>query len=192
MKKYIIMTLVGILISSCATTTEKEIRNLERFDKVNLTGRVELKLEKNANNSVEILTKKDADMAGITTEVRNGELFIYHEDDCDSCKTPKYIVKLNHSGISDLTLTGVIRISLDEVISQTNLAIRGDGVLNGNIEVAVDNLHVDLNGISNMYISGSADTSDLKISGIGFFNVRNLETKSGKNVSEGLAIINKL
>ncbi len=185
------MTLLVILFNSCNTTKEKETRNLERFDKVNLVGRVELHLEINSYHSMEIMTKNASDIANLITEVHNGELYIYHEKDCDNCKTPKYIIYLNHSGISDLTLTGKITFISDDGISQKDLVISGDGILNGNLEVSVNNLSVDLKGISNMYISGYADTSNLKIAGIGMINAANLKTKSSEKVSEGIAIINK-
>lgn len=185
------MTLLGILFISCNTAKEKETRNLERFDKVNLVGSVELHLEKNSSQSMEIMANNASDIAGLITEVRNGELYIYNEKDCDFCKNPNYIIYLNHSGISDLTLNGRIKLISDDEISQKDLVIRGVGVLYGNLEVSVNNLSVDFNGISNMYISGDADTSNLKINGIGMINAGSLKTKSGKKASNGIAIINK-
>lgn len=191
MKKYIFMTLLVILFNSCNTTKEKETRNLERFDKVNIIGKVELHLERNSNHSMEIMAKNASDIADLITEVRNGELYIYHEKDCDNYKNPKYIIYLNHSGISDLTLTGIITLISDDGISQKDLVISGNGILSGNIEVSVNNLNVDLKGVSNMHISGYADTSNLKIAGVGMINAGSLKTKSGKKVSRGIAIINK-
>ena len=191
MKKYLFITLFGILLASCSTTNEKETRNLESFDKVNLVGSVELHLERNSSHSMEVMANNASDIAGLITEVRNGELYIYTEKDCDYCKNPNYIIYLNHSGLSDLTLTGKIKLISDDGISQKDLVIRGVGVLNGNLEVSVNNLSVDFNGISNMSISGYADTSNLKITGIGMINAANLKTKIGKNVSEGIAMINK-
>lgn len=191
MKKIIFIALVGILFTSCNTTKEKETRNLERFDTVNLVGNVELHLKRNSNHSMEVMANNAADLENLITEVRNGELYVYHEKDCDYCETPKYSINLNHSGISDLTLTGKITLKSDDGISQKDLVISGDGILNGNLEVSVANLSVDLNGITNISISGYADTSNLKVTGIGMINAARLKTKSGQNVSEGIALINK-
>ena len=191
MKKYLFIIVFGILLSSCSTTNEKETRNLEKFDKVNLVGSVELHLERNADHSIEIMANNASDIAGLITEVRNGELYIYNEKDCDYCKNPNYIIYLNHSGLSDLTLTGRIKLISDNGISQKDLVIRGVGVLNGNLEVSVNNLSVDFNGISNMSISGNVDTSNLKLNGIGMINASSLKTKSGQNASNGIAFINE-
>ena len=191
MKKIILITLFGILFTSCSITNEKETRNLERFNKVNLVGKVKLHLEKNSSHSVEIMAKNTSDMANLVTEVRNGELYIYNKKDCDYCKTPKYTIYLNHSGISDLTLTGKIKLISDDEISQKDLVIRGNGILNGNLEVSANNLSVDLNGITNINISGYADTSNIKVTGIGMINATRLKTKGGHNVSTGIALINK-
>ncbi|WP_291869579.1 DUF2807 domain-containing protein [Maribacter sp.] len=191
MKKYIFIALVVIFFNSCSITNEKENRSLERFDKVSLVGNVELHLERNSVHSMEVMANNAADIANLITEVRNGKLYIYNKKDCDNCKNPKYIIYLNHSGISNLTLTGIIKLLSDDGISQKDLAISGDGILNGNLEVSVNNLNVDLKGISNIYISGYADTSNLKITGIGMINAASLKTKSVKKVSEGIVFINK-
>ncbi|MGC1516342.1 MAG: DUF2807 domain-containing protein, partial [Maribacter sp.] len=106
-------------------------------------------------------------------------------------ETPKYIIYLNHSGISDLTLTGVIKVISDDVISQNDLTIRGDGILNGDLEVSVTTLNVDLKGITHIKISGYTDTSNLKVTGIGMINATRLSTQNDQNVSEGIALINK-
>ena len=193
MKKHILMTLFGVLFNSVSRTKEKEkeTRNLERFDKVNLVGKMELHLERNSHHSMEIMTKDAYDLADLVTEVRNGELYIYHEKDFENRKTPKYIIYLNHSGISDLTLNGIITLISGDGISQKDLVIRGEGILNGNLEVSVNNLSVDLQGISNLYISGYADSSILRVAGIGMINARSLKTKISRKVSEGIAIINQ-
>lgn len=191
MKKIIFITLFGILLSSCSTTNEKETRNLKSFDKVNLVGDVELHLERNSVHSIEIMAKNASDIAELRTEVLNGELYIYNEQDCNTCSSPEYTIYLNHTGISDVNLTGVITLNSDDEIRQADLTIGGNGILNGNLEVAVTNLNVDLNGISNLSISGAADTSDLKINGIGLINAANLKTKSSKKASHGIAMIKK-
>ncbi|WP_108869107.1 GIN domain-containing protein [Aquimarina aquimarini] len=191
MKKYIFITLFGILFTSCSVTNKEETRNLERFDKVNLVGNVELHLERNSNHSIEIVAKNTSDMADLITEVRNGELYVYNEKSCGNCKNSKYIIYLNHSGISGLNMTGVITLISEDKINQKDLVISGDGILNGNLEVSVTNLSVNLKGLSNINISGYAATSNLKVTGIGMINAAKLKTKSSKNVSKGITMINK-
>ena len=191
MKKYIFIALVGILCTSCTTIKEREIRNLEKFDTVHLVGNVEFHLKQNSDHAVEIIANNASDIANLITEVRNGELYIYNKKECDHCETPKYIIYLNHSGISDLTLTGVIKVISDDVISQNDLTIRGDGILNGDLEVSVTTLNVDLKGITHIKISGYTDTSNLKVTGIGMINATRLSTQNDQNVSEGIALINK-
>ncbi|CAN0584478.1 unnamed protein product, partial [Ectocarpus sp. 12 AP-2014] len=110
--------------------------------------------------------------------------------ECNNCQTPEYDMYLNHTGISDIDLTGVIKLISDDGISNTHLTIHGNGILRGNLDVSVTDLSLDLKGISNMSVSGDADTSDLKIAGIGMINASGLKTKSGKNVSKGIAMIN--
>lgn len=191
MKKniFITLTLFGILCSSCNLKKEHETREIEKFDKVNLVGSIELHLEENASNSIKVMAKNASNIEDLITEVRDGELYIYSESSSNVSIGTKYTIYLGHSGISDLTLTGVITLISDDVINQKNLVIEGAGVLNGNIEVLVENLSVDLNGTSNVSISGNADVAHLKISGIGMINAKNLETNNLKEDSDGIATI---
>lgn len=189
MKKLLFITLLGILLTSCNTKIEKETRNLKSFDKVNIVGNVELYLESDTSHSIEIKANSEAKINKLITEVRNGELFIYPKKDCTYCETPKYSIYLNHTGISGLNLTGVIKLSSEDVMSQESLAITGNGIFNGGLEVSVDNLSVDLHGISNINISGDTDASDLKVTGIGMIRATNLKTESSKNDSVGIATI---
>ncbi|WP_103867204.1 GIN domain-containing protein [Aquimarina sp. I32.4] len=191
MKKNIFIALFGILFTSCSITNKEKTRNLEKFDKVNLVGNVELHLERDPNHSIEIVAKNNSDMVDLITEVRNGELYIYNKKSCGNCKNSKYIIYLNHSGISGLNMTGVITLISEDKINQKDLVISGDGILNGKLEVSVTNLSVNLKGLSNINISGYAATSNLKVTGIGIINAERLETKSSKNVSKGIAMINK-
>ena len=191
MKKYLFIILVGMLFTSCSTTTEKETRNLDSFDKINVVGNVELHLEKNSDHSMEVMAKNTSALANLITEVRNGELYVYTKKDGANWKNPKYVIYINHSGISDITMTGAITLRSDDDINTKDLAINGRGVLKGNLEVAVNTLSVDLKGVSTMYISGYANTANLEVSGIGFMNAGSLETKNGKDNSRGIALIHK-
>jgi hypothetical protein len=189
MKKYIGILIVGILLTSCNLTKEQETRNLEPFDTVNLVGNMELHLANTSAHSLAIRTRKTDDLTNLITEVRDGELFIYHKNECEHCESPEYDIYLNHSGISGISLAGIVHLRSDDVLSQKELRIDGDGILNGDLEVSVNKLSVDLKGITNMYFSGTADTANLKITGIGMIRATSLKTKSGKSVSDGIAII---
>lgn len=169
---------------------ENETRNLERFDKVKVVGRVQLHLERSSLHSVRVMTKNASDMADLVTEVRDGELHVYHQTDCEDCKSPKYTIYLNHTGISDLNLSGVVKLRSNDTIFQNDLVVKSEGILTGKLKVSVNNLDVNLDGLSNMNISGHADTTDIIISGLGLLNTRSLKTRNDKKASYGLAMIN--
>lgn len=183
------MIISGILFNSWSITKEKETRNLEKFDRINIKGSIELRLQKESYHSMQIKAKNASDIANLITEVCDGELFIYHEKKRNNWKTPKYIIYLNYLGISDLTFTGVIKLISKDVIRQKDLVISGNGVLNGNIKVLVKNLSVNLVGISNISISGITDVANLNMSGIGMINAKNLVTNSTKKRANGIATV---
>jgi hypothetical protein len=191
MKKFLFTTLIGILFTGCSITNEKETRTLESFNAISVVGNAELHLQQNTSHSIQVMTRNKTDLNDLITEVRDGKLYIYTEQDCDHCESPKYELYLNHSGISDLNLTGIITLNSDDVLSEKELVINGDGILRGNVEVASTTLKVDLKGISHMSFSGDTDTSILKIAGIGLMNASGLKTKNAKNISQGIAMITK-
>lgn len=75
---------------------------------------------------------------------------IYYNNECEHCESPHYDIYLNHSGISVVTLAVIVDLQSEDVIRQKELRIQGDGILNGDLEVFVDTLSVDLKAISNM------------------------------------------
>ena len=190
MKKFLFMSLLGILFGSCSSGKVEVTRQLEPFNKVNVVGNGQLYLEKSSSHSMKIMAKNESDMENLVTEVRDGELHIFHKSESEKCKTPEYTIYLNHTEISNLNLTGVFKIQSDEAIFQNELAIRSQGILNGSLEVSVKNLDVNLEGISNLSISGHADSTALKITGIGRINTKGLKTGITNHVSKGYATIN--
>lgn len=66
MKKYLIMSLLGILLSSCSPTGKVEAtRKLEPFDRINIVGNGPLYLEKSSFHSMKIKAKSDSDMINL-------------------------------------------------------------------------------------------------------------------------------
>jgi len=169
------------------TVKNREVRHLDKFDKINLEGRVELHLNNNADYSIEIKTSKASDITDLVTEIRNGELFIYN--DKTKGKTPKYIIYLNHSGISQLTISGIIKLFSNKAISDKNLKVVGKGVLKGNIKVSVDKLRTEVKGISNIRISGKADVASIEIGGVGKINAKTLEISRGNKRTYGITTV---
>lgn len=58
---------------------QKEVRTIEAFSRVNLSGNVEINLIASKQPSIEIAVGKMGDLSEYMTEVRNGEFFFYHE-----------------------------------------------------------------------------------------------------------------
>lgn len=190
MKKFLFMSLLGVLLSSCSSTGKVEAtRKLAPFDRVNIVGNGQLYLEKSSSHSMKIKAKSEADMENLITEVRDGELYIYHDGKCENCKTPEYTIYLNHTEISDLNITGAYKLRSDEPIFQDGLAIRSHGVLRGSLQVSVKNLEVSLQGISKLSISGHADSTNMSISGVGMLSTSGLKTMNEQKSSYGLATI---
>ncbi len=186
MKKLILPTICLMVLAIGALTAQQtETRELESFTKVKLEGNIEIHLAKGNKPSIRIETKKERDLQDFLVEVRNDELFLSYEKEQN--KTPKFIVYLKHTGVSNLHLSGLTTIFSEDVLDNSNLTIEGSGITKGKIKVAVKNLRIDADGITNLAISGIADDAIFNIDGIGKINAKKLQTKSVQEHSDGFA-----
>lgn len=184
------MSLLGMLLSSCSPGKVKATRELEPFDRVSIVGNGQLHLEKSSNHSMQIKAKSETDLENLVTEVRDGELQIYHKEAGENRETPGYAIYLSYTDISDLSITGSYKVRSDEPIFQDDLSIRSHGVLRGSLQVSVKNLDVNLSGVSRFSISGHADSTAMSIRGVGKLITSGLKSQHENKASYGLAAIN--
>ena len=168
---------------------EKEVRSLEVFSKANLIGNIEVHLIVSTEPSIEIEVRKNGNLNEYKTEVRNGELFFYHQRQLQNQETPKVIINLRHTGIEHFDLSGIIKLFSEDVIQQPKLTINGSGKIRGKIQVSVKELHIDLSGISNMKVAGKADNVEFNADGMSKIKAKKLETNRAKKNAGGLSKI---
>ncbi len=178
-----------IMVSSygLVIAQETEVRNLEKFTKVNISGNAEVRLIKSTKSSVKIEFKKMEDLKKYVSEVRNGELFLYRQKESQKDDEPNVIIYLMHTGIENLDLSGIVNLFSEDVLQQSELTINGSGIIGGQIQVSVQDLNISLSGISNMRVSGKADNAEFNADGMGKINAKDLETNKAIKNADGFA-----
>jgi len=174
-----------LLAMTNSAAQETKNQALTTFTTLNLEGNIELHLIRSASASIKIVTEKAKDFEAFAIEVRNNELFLSYEE--NRSETPKFIVYLEHTGVEEVVLSGLISVFSKDVLSGPDLTLKGSGIVKGEIEVAVENLRIDADGITDIAISGSADTAVLNIDGLGKINAKKLSAKSVQQHTQGFA-----
>lgn len=189
MKNIGLTLVIALGMLGVMTAQHTQVRDLEPFDKVNLDGNAKLFLIKSDTPSVELDVKKEAHLDEYVTEVRNGTLYLHFKKKRWTKKDHKIKVYLNHTGVNDIDLDGIVRVETDRPLTESSLKINGDGFIKGNLEVDVNDLTVDLDGFSGMTITGSAERASFSIDGFGKINAQDLRTSRVHKDSDGFARI---
>ncbi|MDB4292030.1 DUF2807 domain-containing protein [Maribacter sp.] len=186
MKKVLLAIACFMLLAiTNATAQESKTQALNAFTKLTLEGNIELHLIKSGKPAIKIETEDAEDIADFTIEVRHNELFLTYEE--NRSETPKFIVYLEHTGVEEVSMSGLISLFSKDILSGSDLSLEGSGIVKGEIEVAVENLRIDSDGITNLSISGTADNAILNINGLGKINAKKLNAKSVQQHTDGFA-----
>ncbi len=155
-----------------------ELRNVKGFHVIRVSHAIDLYLSQSSDDVVAVSASKEEYRNRIKTEVNNGVLKIWYDNDSKWSKGDKklkaYISfktldKLYASGASDVYVTGRIKSDNFEI------SMSGASDFNGAIEA--NTLTVDLSGASDMTVTGgSATTLKIEVSGASEFKGFDLQT----------------
>jgi hypothetical protein len=172
-----------LLALTSAVAQATRMQTLDAFAKVNLEGNIELHLVKSTQSSVKIETKNDEDLEDLFIEIKGKELFLAYKENRNN--TPKFKVYLEHTGIDEVSMSGLVSLFSEDILNESDLTLNGSGIVKGEIEVAVENFRIDSDGITNLSISGTADNAIFNIDGLAKINTKNLNAKSVQQHTDG-------
>ncbi len=186
-----------MLLAVCSVMGQyTETQHLEEtFDNVRLDGNVRLYLKQGAETNVSIEAKSERKLSDYRINVQNNTLYIQLREKQRNGGTrkrhsaPKIKVYLTHPELKGIDMEGLVSAYSVDPITSDSFSVRGDGLIRGKIEVNVQELRVDLDGLSSMRFFGRADESDLHVDGMGKINARDLETAKVYKSVDGLSRI---
>lgn len=191
------LLVAGMLLTVCHVIGQyTEIQNIEEaFDNVRLEGNIRLYLKQGAETKVSLETKNKRKMEDYRITVQNNTLHIrLHEKQRNGGSrkrhsAPKIKVNLTHPDLKGVNVDGLVYVYSIDPISGDSFSVKGDGLIRGEIEVDVQRLEVDLDGLCSMRFSGKADESNLRLDGMGKIKARDLETSKVNKSADGLTSI---
>lgn len=140
--------------------TTAETRDMEDFHSVAVTGAVCLTVRQ---DTACLLTIKTENSSAITTEVRDGVLYV----ECLAGIPGSMEVMVSLPELRSVTLSGVGRFETDGLVSGKDLAFRLNGASDMDVQLDVEHLVVDVQGASRLDMKGKAGLLDLRLAGAG-------------------------
>lgn len=161
-----------------------DTRDVSGFDRVNLSGIGDMVLEQGDSEQLEI-EAEDNVIDHITTEVRDGTLYIgFDEDHIIPTETIRF--NLTMRDIHGLETSGVSNIQTEK-INTDELEIDLSGTGNINIDdLSAERLDIGVSGAGNFTAEGKVDEQKIKLSGAGNYDGEDLESQNTEVTISGL------
>ena len=146
-----------------------EIRTLNgSFTAIKVSGGIDLYLSQSDNEAVAVSASEDKFIKRLRTNVENGVLKIYMEDEGFlhiATKDRKLKAYVSFKDINKLDASGACSIHVSGAIAVSSLHLSCSGASSFKGDVKVNDLEMDLSGASDIKISGTARSVNVESSG---------------------------
>ena len=166
---------IGLIISSLKSFSQEiiindknaEVRNVGAFNSIKVSGSIDVYLSQGTSDAVAVSASEEKYRDKIKTEVTNGTLKIYFDGDKLSWNIGNKKLKayVSFRDINSLEATGASTFKINGTISGNNLDVKLTGAsdLTGNVKFS--KLIADINGASQIKVSGIVGNIDINATG---------------------------
>jgi len=174
MKKYIFL-ISGLIITGSVFAQKKtvisdanaEVRNVKNFHAIHVSHAINVYLTQSDEEAVAVSARDTKYRDRIRTEVKNGVLRIWYDNEGwnwsnDNKKLKAYV---SVKTLDELNASGASDIMVDGTISGDKLDIELSGASDFKGSIKMNELNLDQSGASDVTISGSAGKVTIKASG---------------------------
>ncbi len=142
-----------------------QVRAVGSFTAVHVGGSIDLYITTSNENAVAVSAKDNAVIADITTEVRNGELYIGMRNGHRSGSSEEVKAYVSAKTLNKLSASGSSDIFVNEQLQSQDLLISLSGASDFKGKVNVQNLRLSASGSSDFTISGKTVNLQIDLSG---------------------------
>ncbi len=180
-KRIFLLIVIALTLNSCINTIDgngkvvKEKRNIESFNKIDISGGFEVMIHQDKKERLELEVDENL-LELIITEVKNNTLFISSSEPIGNSTALKLYITTND--LEHIDAAGAIELNNKGTFNGENLDISVSGAADIKLNVDITNLEIDLSGASETTLSGSADNFNIDISGAGELEAKKLKTRN--------------
>jgi len=166
-KLFLLLAAITLILNAQAQKTvydpNAQIRTVGSFTAIDVSSSIDLYLSM-GENAVAVSAKENSYTEKITTEVRNGTLFIGVSGNGGwGAKSLKAYVSIKT--INKLVASGASDVFVDGALAGTDLSIYISGASDFKGAVNATNLRLEATGSSDFHISGTSTNAKIKLSG---------------------------
>ncbi|MCB0662637.1 MAG: DUF2807 domain-containing protein [Saprospiraceae bacterium] len=144
---------------------KKELRTLANFDAIHVSGQFNIILKK-GEQKVEIEADENI-LSYLITEVNNGELDLREKEDQVLDFTVEPTVYISMEELSSLIMSGVSDVTMQDSFYTENANFSISGASNSTFYMGCEKLKINVSGVGEVFLKGSAQSVDMGISGSG-------------------------
>ncbi len=178
--KYFYLSLF-ILISSGAFSQQTvindanaQVRSVTAFSGIKVSGGIEVYLSQGDDYSLAVSASEDKYRDNIRTEVKNGILVIwYNNDHLKNNGNKKLRVYLSFKTLESIDGSGACGIIINGMLTSNSMLVKLSGASDIKGAVKLTNINLDLSGASIVNLNGSAE--NLKLDASGASDIKNYD-----------------
>jgi len=159
-----------------------EIRQVDKFDKIEISGNIELELKQDSVKNLTISAPESL-LSYIKTEVNDGKLKIYTNR---VFINQRIKVSISNDSIFELEANGASKIETVDPIKTSNLYLNLSGASRAELDANVSNAFTTrVSGASNVKIAGTVNTADMEANGASKIDAEELKSTNVKIETSG-------
>lgn len=156
---------------------QDEIRFVEKFDAIDVSGNISLDILQADTQSVVISTYPSY-LSSVTTTVENGTLYIGSNNSNNISRSNPIKIALTTNSLNEITARGACKINTENKFKTDSLNILLQGASNADLNVDVSSkLEIRMEGASKIHLEGVCQTMRIEAYGASKINSENLITK---------------
>lgn len=161
MKKIFIILVT--LFFAANVFAQTETRDFENINSLRINLPFKVVLIQGLSEKIEIQGLEQEYLENIKSEVNNNELSIFTKGKIKSKN--EVIVAITFKHLNNINLSGALDVTTNHIIRENELAIKGSGAIEADLNIEVPILTIEFSGASDLKLKGLADTLTLKTSG---------------------------
>ena len=168
--------IIALFLTGCISVSEKKMQgngnvtieqqDVSSFDKIHVGGIFKVYLTQGDTEKVEVEIDENLQQF-VNVYDKENVLYLHIKKDVNWGKTTKNNVYITLKNINQLSIEGICSVETRTLLNLEDLKLDVDGVSNSSLELNCNQLDIDMDGVGNIKLAGETHTFTVKKDGVG-------------------------